>query len=154
MKPELALEQFEVFLRLKNLRVTKPRKDVLLKAWETHTHFTAKQIYNWVRSSNGNASRATVYRTLSLLVEGGFLAGIDRGQGQVLYEHILGHRHHDHMICLSCSSITEFRNPKIEELQLLEAKSADFHMVNHSLTLEGYCSTCRDKIKTKKLKTD
>jgi Fur family transcriptional regulator, ferric uptake regulator len=142
MRPESALHRFEEFLRLKDLRITAQRQEVLLLAWSTHAHFSAEQMYAWVREKGGKASRATVYRTLGLLVEGGFLSALERGQGQILYEHILGHHHHDHMICLGCKQITEFRNVKIERLQLEECLRHDFQMVNHSLTIEGYCKSC------------
>jgi Fur family transcriptional regulator, ferric uptake regulator len=147
MEAKEALHKFEDFLKKKTLRVTEPRKEVLVQAWKTHSHFTAEEMYDWVKDGGGKASRATVYRTLGLLVEGGFLAAIERGQGQVLYEHILGHRHHDHMICLGCSSILEFRNPDIEALQEKEAAQSGFHMVHHTLTLEGYCATCWEKFR-------
>jgi len=142
MRPESALHRFEEFLRLKDLRITQQRQEVLLLAWSTHAHFSAEQMYGWVREKGGKASRATVYRTLGLLVEGGFLAALERGQGQILYEHILGHHHHDHMICLSCKKITEFRNVKIERLQLEECLRHGFQMASHNLTIEGYCAQC------------
>lgn len=145
MKPESALRRFEEFLRQKDLRVTEQRREVLLLAWSTHDHFTAEEMYSWVRKKGGQASRATVYRTLGLLVEGGFLSALERGQGQILYEHILGHQHHDHMICLSCGKIIEFRNAEIERLQEEECARSGFLMVHHSLTLEGYCGTCRQR---------
>lgn len=148
MKPESALKRFEEFLRTKELRVTQQRREVLLLAWSTHDHFTAEEMYGWVRERGGRASRATVYRTLALLVEAGFLAALERGQGQILYEHILGHQHHDHMICLSCNRILEFRNAEIERLQEEEAARHGFEMVNHSLTIEGTCAACRQRGKT------
>lgn len=143
MKPESALNRFEEFLRKKELRVTEQRREVLLLAWSTHDHFTAEEMYAWVRERGGRASRATVYRTLGLLVEGGFLSALERGQGQILYEHILGHQHHDHMICLGCEKIIEFRNVEIERLQEEECERHGFHMVSHALTLQGYCGACR-----------
>ena len=115
---------------------------ILELAWSTHSHFSAEDLYQWARKRDASASRATVYRTLSLLVEGRFLSGLDGGRGQMLYEHILGHHHHDHMICLDCGKILEFRSEAIEHLQEEVATSKRFQMVNHTLTLEGYCAQC------------
>ena len=146
MKPEAALRRFEETLRRKGLRVTQPRAEVLRLAWSTHGHFTAEELYGWAKAQGSKVSRATVYRTLSLLVEGGFLAALDSGQGQLLYEHILGHRHHDHMICLSCNKIIEFRCEEIERLQEQQAEQHRFELVSHTLTMEGYCARCaRDR---------
>jgi len=143
MKPESALKRFTAFLREKGLRLTVPRSEILLMAWSTHEHFTADQMVAWLQETDGKASRATVYRTLSLLVEGGFLASMDNGQGTLLYEHILGHAHHDHMVCLKCSRIIEFRCEPIEDLQRELAENYQFELLSHSLRLEGYCARCR-----------
>jgi len=143
MKPEQALRRFEAFLRTRDLRMTSQRREILLLAWGTHEHFTAEQMDGWVRARDASVSRATVYRTLALLVEGGFLATIDRGHGQTLYEHILGHSHHDHMLCLSCGRIIEFRCEEIEELQRRMAAHHHFQIQRHTLRLEGLCARCQ-----------
>lgn len=143
MNREQALRRFEEHLRRRGLRVTEQRRLILELAWSTHDHFTAEDLYGWARQRDVRASRATVYRTLNLLVEGGFLAPLDGGQGQMLYEHILGHHHHDHMICLACGRILEFRSEEIERIQEEEARRRGFQVVDHTLTLEGYCARCR-----------
>lgn len=142
MRAAAALKRFESFLREKNLRMTEQRKAILLLAWDTHDHFSADEIYAWVRDQDASASRATVYRTLALLVEGGFLSSLQDARGMTLYEHILGHSHHDHMVCLGCGRILEFRNESIERLQEEVAAAHRFHMVRHELRLEGYCASC------------
>ena len=91
---------------------------------------------------NPKIPRATVYRTLGLMVEGGFLATLERGHGQTLYEHILGHRHHDHMVCLQCGAIIEFVNDEIERLQESVAAKHQFTITQHTLRLEGRCARC------------
>jgi len=145
VKSAHALRRFEAFLRTRKLRVTEPRRQILLAAWATHEHFSAEDLYSQLRQAGSRASRATVYRTLGLLVEGGFLAALDGGQGQMLYEHILGHQHHDHMICLGCGKILEFRCGDIETLQEEQARQFGFRVVNHTLILEGYCALCQRK---------
>lgn len=143
MKPEAALKRFEAFLRKKKLRMTQPRREILLQSWSTHSHFTAEEMYLWVHEKDAGASRATVYRTLNLLVEGGFLASMNNGMGTQLFEHILGHSHHDHMICRGCERVIEFRSEEIERLQEELAERNNFELLHHVLRLEGYCSKCR-----------
>jgi len=142
MKPESALKQFEAFLREKGLRMTVPRRGILLAAWSSHDHFSADQMFDLVTEQNLGASRATVYRTLSLLVEAGFLSSMNNGMGTMLYEHILGHEHHDHMICRQCGRIEEFHCEEIERLQEFYAAQFGFSLVDHTLRLEGYCAKC------------
>ncbi len=143
MKPAAALKRFEAFLRKKALRMTQPRREILLASWRTHRHFSAEEMYQWMQEQELGASRATVYRTLNLLVEGGFLASMNNGKGTQLYEHILGHSHHDHMICIGCGKVFEFRSAEIEAIQEEVAERHNFRLTHHVLRLEGYCSKCR-----------
>ena len=83
MRPEAALKRFETFLREKRLRMTDQRRAILLLAWETHEHFTADDMFAWVRDRDSSASRATVYRTLALLVEGGFIDTLRDGSSEI-----------------------------------------------------------------------
>ncbi len=142
MKVEAAERRFVRFLKSKKQRVTRQRIEILRLSWETHDHFTAEVMLAWVRNLDQTVSRATVYRSLSLLVEGGFLSALDRGKESTLYEHSLGHAHHDHMVCLTCQSIVEFQCEAIEKLQRQEAAKHGFKLIDHTLTLEGYCSSC------------
>ncbi|MEM7309547.1 MAG: Fur family transcriptional regulator [Planctomycetota bacterium] len=135
-------KSFEEFLKERKLRMTPQRLAIFERAFDTHQHFTAEDLYEWLREEDGAVSRATVYRTLSVLVEGGFLESLDVGKGELRYEHVLGHRHHDHMVCLSCGKIEEFYDERIERLQEEASSQKGFRMVSHNLRLFGYCRTC------------
>ena len=137
-------ESFEAFLKERSLKLTPQRKAIFESAFGTHDHFSAETLYGWLRETS-NVSRATVYRTLSLLVEGGFLESLDTGQGELLYEHVLGHRHHDHLVCLECGRIEEFYDSRIEELQEEAARKKGFTLRSHNLRLFGTCADCAEK---------
>jgi Fur family ferric uptake transcriptional regulator len=87
-------------------------------------------------------SRATVYRALGLLQEGGFVKSLDTGRGELMYEHTLGHRHHDHMVCVECGRIEEFHDGRIEALQREACRRKGFELVSHDHRLLGYCRAC------------
>ena len=137
---------FERFLRTRELKLTAQRKRIFERAFATHEHFSAERLYGWMKAESGPAvSRATVYRTLGLLVEGGFLESLDTGKGELLYEHVLGHRHHDHLVCVECGRIEEFRDERIEELQREAALRKGFTLLYHDLRLFGRCASCAKK---------
>jgi Fur family ferric uptake transcriptional regulator len=54
----------------------------------------------------------------------------------------MGHRHHDHIVCLTCGRIEEFFDERIEHLQEEACRRKGFELVNHHLRLEGYCRAC------------
>jgi Fur family ferric uptake transcriptional regulator len=85
---------------------------------------------------------ATVYRTLALLEEAGFVTSISFGKQGKKYE--LGLKaHHDHLICTKCGKIVEFFDKAIERRQEAIAKSSGFEMTDHSLKIFGICPQCR-----------
>lgn len=139
-------KQYEEFLRDRSLKLTAQRGRIFDRAFATHEHFSAETLYGWLREEDGpSVSRATVYRTLTLLVEGGFLESLDIGSGETVYEHVLGHRHHDHIVCVECGRIEEFLDEQIEELQEQAAKKKGFQLLHHDLRLFGLCPSCSRK---------
>jgi Fur family ferric uptake transcriptional regulator len=139
-------KRFEDFLRSQSLKLTPQRERIFNRVFGTHDHFSAETLFRWLEAEDGpRVSRATVYRTLSLLEEGEFIAGLDTGRGELVYEHVLGHHHHDHMVCLDCGRIEEFHDKRIEELQLEACRRKGFELVRHAHRLEGYCRACARK---------
>ncbi len=146
MKHSLVVEKFEEFLKGENLKLTPQRRRILDRVYATHDHFSADTLYAWLRQEEGpQVSRATVYRTLDVLSRGGFVAGLDTGDGGMVYEHVLGHEHHDHLVCMSCGRIDEFQDPEIEALQVKAAAAKGFTLVSHVLRLSGFCGPCQEK---------
>jgi Fur family ferric uptake transcriptional regulator len=139
-------KRFGHFLRSRSFKLTLQRRRLFDRAFSTHEHFSAEQLYRWLEKEPGpRVSRATVYRTLALLVEGGFVQALDTGRDELLYEHVLGHPHHDHMVCQDCGKIEEFHDDRIEELQLEACRKKGFHLVSHEHRLKGYCRACNRK---------
>ena len=137
---------FEKFLTTRGLKLTPQRERIFTRVFATHDHFSAEQLFGWMRDEPGSkVSRATVYRTLTLLAEGKFLESLDVGQGELLYEHVLGHRHHDHIVCDDCGRIEEFRDEEIERLQEEVAANKGFILRHHSMRLFGTCAVCTRK---------
>lgn len=136
------VQAFEALLREQGLRLTQQRRALLDAVFATHRHFSAEDLHRDLQKRGHRVSIATVYRALSILVDGGLVQGLDVGKGRVLYEHTLGHEHHDHMVCVDCGKIAEFKSPEIEQLQEQAARANRFTVLAHSLKLFGYCAPC------------
>lgn len=147
----LVLEEhkFVEFLRRSKLKVTRARRAVLKEVYGSHKHFDAEELYLRMKDRGARVSRATVYRTLNLLVTSGLVRKLELGETRSLYEHVLGHAHHDHLICLRCGEVYEFNHPRIEEIQREICKQFDFDMQSHSQQIYGFCRDCRSKISSK-----
>lgn len=140
-------EQFASYLSREKLKLTSQRKSVLGEVFAKHEHFEAEELLGRMRRKKLKVSKATLYRTLALLVEAGLLRQEVFGERHSHYEHIYGHRHHDHFVCLGCGKIKEFRNDEIERLQRLICEQHGFAATGHSMEFHGYCSKCREERK-------
>jgi Fur family ferric uptake transcriptional regulator len=139
---ETELEIVERHMREQGHRWTVQRQLIAKVAFSTHEHFTAEELLGLCRRLDRKVSRATVYRTLSMLEAAGFVEGLETGDGSRRFEHVLGHSHHDHMVCKVCGKIIEFFDAELERLQDLAARARGFRIESHSLKLFGTCGDC------------
>jgi Fur family ferric uptake transcriptional regulator len=130
------------YLKSRGLRQTVARRKILESVFGSHEHFTAEGLLDRMRRRGERVSRASVYRTLALLCDGGFVESREFQRGQLMYESMVGQQHHDHLICSACGQITEFENPDIERLQTETAKAHKFTIEHHSLRIYGRCAKC------------
>ena len=134
---------FQSFLSQVGLRWTPERKAILEAVFSIHRHFGADDLYDWLRQRNHRVSRATIYRTLDLLVKSGLVSDVDFGTGRASFEHVYGHEHHDHLICTQCGRTIEFEEQTIEHLQEEVCRRLGFTADRHSLRIFGICQHCQ-----------
>lgn len=137
--------RFEAFLRSKKLKLTSERLAILAAIFQRNSHFDAETLHAELRNEGGDISRATVYRSLDLLVQAGLVRKNSLGASHANYEAARGDDHHDHLICLGCNTVLEFFNPDLEELQERICVGYDYRLVHHSLQIFGLCAACKDK---------
>ena len=143
MENEL-LEKFKYALKAENMKFTPQRLSVLSEMVNNKEHRECEEIYLALRGTGHNVSRATVYRTMDILVAHDFARKIDIGDGRARYETKINHPHHDHLICIECGQITEFMNDAIENLQDVVCKENGFKLIRHIHQLFGICNKCGD----------
>ncbi len=139
------IDEFSTYLRKKGLKLTSQRLLVGRKIFSMASHFTVDHLADALRDRRDKISRATIYRIVSVMVEGGLLIEHDFGKNAKFYEHVYEQEHHDHVICLDCGHIEEFYNDKIEQIQIEVAMRLDFELRNHSLNLYGSCRKMKNK---------
>ena len=129
-------------LKEKRVRLT-PQRELVLRRAMTHLHFTAEQLVEDVRSMDSSVSRASVYRTLSLLHTAGVVEKHDFRYGAPNYEVTFGKAHHDHLMCVQCGEIIEFQEPRVEKLQDEVVKRYGYQLLSHTHKLYGLCGKCQ-----------
>lgn len=132
------------FIQESGLRRTAQR-DAIIEAAFSHTdHYTAEDLLVRARSIEPSVSRATVYRTLPLLVESGLLKELDLGKEQMFYDpNYIDHPGHRHLICLDCNRIVEFGDRNIDTLENCITKRFGFSAANKMARIEAHCDALK-----------
>jgi Fur family ferric uptake transcriptional regulator len=138
---------FREYLERQDLRFTKEREAILDEVSKRKGHFDPEELHYALRNRGHNVSRASVYRTIPLLVEAGLLEEVERTHTHSHYENAYGKDHHDHMLCLECGKVVEFFSEELENIQDRVCAELGFEGVSHTLEIKGYCPKCAKKRK-------
>jgi len=123
------LEIFKNILKTEGLKLTPQRSLIFNECLKDKGHRECDQIYTAL--GRHGISKATVYRTIDLLVKYNILRKMDIGDGRFRYEPKLDKKHHDHMICIESGDIIEFCSDRIEKIQDDIAKQYGYEIVKH-----------------------
>ncbi len=136
-------EVFRNFLYKRGLKLTKERQRILDEVFALHGHFDPEELLLRMKNKGMKVSKASVYRTLPLLVASGLIEQVEKNDKHAHYEHTFGHGHHDHLICMKCGRVIEVYSPKLEAIQNELCRESDFDGMTHTLEIKGCCCDCR-----------
>lgn len=136
---------FREYLKKKELRVTRERLGIVKAIFELKTHFTVDSLYNLLKKRKSGISLATVYNSIDHLIEAGLIRKHRFDNNSFVYEAALEHRQHDHLICNDCGHLTEFCDPRIQQIQSMMGEILGFEITSHSLHLFGNCLLLKQK---------
>ena len=139
---------FTKYLHSKGLRFTEERKDILEHIFAAHTHFEADDLQMRLREVGHRVSKATIYRTLKLLVEAGVLRQTVTPPDTISAQYELMHgqdRPHEHIYCKDCGKTFELSDPVIREHMTQHAASLGFDLEDLNVQIVGSCKELRTK---------
>ncbi len=126
-------------LENRGYKATAPRKAIVKLLEQKHEGFTTEALSEELPS----VGRATVYRTVKLLLEAGVVCKVPMMDGARVYSLVpVGHRHH-HSVCVRCRAVGEFKAATIDES--LRAIAADIpgQIVDYHIEMYVTCDYCR-----------
>ena len=135
-----AKEKFIAFLIHKNLRITSQRRAIVDTVFGTDQHFNAEQLLEWALERDPSVSRATVYRTLPLLIESGLVHEMDFGKDYKIYDpNYADHPNHNHIICDDCDKVVEFESEQLDALENKISHKLGFRVNTQQLRINASC---------------
>jgi Fur family ferric uptake transcriptional regulator len=140
---------FSAHLEQHALRKTPERYVILEEIYKRNDHFDADGLYIHMTNQNYRVSRATVYKTLELLVSCDLVKKHQFGKNLAQYEKSYGFKQHDHLICLDCGKVLEFCDPRIQNIKNMMGDLLKFNVLHHSLNLYGQCAGACERTREK-----
>ena len=121
----------------KGYRDTAPRRAIVQAVAQTEKHFSAEDL----RAQLPEVGRATIYRSLKLLLDAGVVCRVLLEDGNLHYQ--LSHRgHHHHLLCVECGGSEDLTGCDIEDQLKTVAAAHQFQVSGHWLEIYGRCLNC------------
>jgi Fur family ferric uptake transcriptional regulator len=127
-------------LRERGNRLTPQRRAILRIIREHAGHLSADEIYDLARQEVPRLSLSTVYRTLELLKELDLVSELQLAGDHSRYE--VQSQEHQHLVCLSCGKVVEFRCAHCSAVHQRLASEHGFSITGGRVEIFGYCEEC------------
>lgn len=131
---------FRQFLINKGLRITNERLLILEAAFHYTEPFTAEELLTQSKLLDLTTSRATVYRTLPILIESGLIREIDVGKD---YKYYMPEREtktfQTQVICTNCDKIFELDAPFMEWYGKTVSEKLNMSLHSQRLQINSSC---------------
>ena len=139
------LRLFRRYLKEQRLPVTPQREAVARAVFSTPGHLSVEEIETALRTGGNRIGKATIYRTLDLLVRSRLAVEHDFGEGFRRYESRLSQDPaHEHLICLECGMVIEFQSWEVQEVKGRVTAAHGFRPTRHKLEIYGLCRDCQE----------
>ena len=138
------------FEKLKDLRTSKNRDDVLDIMESSSCPVSVEEIFEKIKKNKASISISTIYRIIDKLSELNVVrvaATLDDNKAR--YE-LVRENHHHYMICKKCKKMIPINICPLEELEHKIADEAGFTITGHKFELYGECKDCAGKEKENK----
>ena len=132
-------------LRTRGLRWTPQRKLILDVLGAATGHVTGSEIVERCRAREPETTPSTVYRTLQVLEELGYLHHSHGADGREEY-HVLPATEHAHLQCVGCGRTWEVAPAETAPLVAELARTRGFAVDVGHLTVAGRCARCADAV--------
>lgn len=136
---------FRRYLRDQGLPITQQRETIAQIVFNSSAHQSVEDIESRLRAQDERIGKATIYRTLEMLVKSGLVAEHDFGEGFKRYEHLFGQAPvREHLVCTECGKVQAIDSPELQRVHQEVAQKQGFMPARYRLAIYGICRDCQD----------
>ena len=134
---QVSLPDLQASLEDRGYRMTAPRRDIISLLGQKQEGFSAEEVCEEVPG----VGRATVYRTIKLLLDAGVVCKLALPDGAPKYS-LSRIGHHHHTVCVKCGTVGDFRGATIERLLRTLGAEINGEIVGHRIEFYITCRSC------------
>jgi Fur family ferric uptake transcriptional regulator len=129
-------------LRQAGYKLTTPRLTILDILEQRGGHVTSAELLDLIKQRDPSIGRASVFRTLDLMIKLGIIWTTVEG-GSTVHYMLMSGGHHHHIICTGCHKLIEFEDCGLGALIESVQRQHGVRIDGHLLELYGLCCDCQ-----------
>jgi len=131
-------------LESSDYRMTAPRRTVAALIADQPGHFAAADLVEAAHARDLDVGRATIFRTLEVMLELGLVERLDLPSGEHAYV-ACESSHHHHVVCSACGRSEDIDDGGLRPIVRDIGRRTGWRVEAHRLELFGLCPACQAK---------
>lgn len=139
----MTIEEVRNRLSEKGLKVTPQRINILKAVYELDNHPTAENVLDYIRESNPNIAKGTIYNVLETLVKNKLIQKVKTDKDILRYDGVI--ENHHHLYCSECDFIEDYVDKELDDLlkeYFKKKKPEGFNIEDIVLQIRGTSEKC------------
>lgn len=130
------------------IKITRQREELIKLLQDLAQPMTAEDLFLLVKERYPEICLATIYRNLDLFVHKKLVRQLQLSGNKRKYE-LIGQEHYHYLICLGCQQTVRLKDCPIKLYAKQVIRETSYQIVEHSLSLYGYCPQCQAEVSRK-----
>lgn len=122
------------------MKYSRQRELIYQAVVDNPKHFTADEVFSYLKSDYPNLSLGTVYRNLNQLAQNGQILKIRVSGGGDRFDGRLDQ--HQHMECRKCGKVYDLESSVFDSLHEEVLRMTGFHVTEYDFMIYGVCADC------------
>jgi Fur family transcriptional regulator, peroxide stress response regulator len=140
---EQRINHFKDVLGKSGVRLTHQRIEIFREVARTSEHPDAETVYKGVRERLPTVSLDTVYRTLWLFIDMGFITTLGTPRERIRFDANITHHHH--FVCVKCGKVRDFISSEFNGLKPPREVQSLGTVKSSHIELNGTCTECLEQ---------